>query len=125
LGFIFTALYAQTLTKNFLKVVQSTTFKKFIMVRLISDRCNFALLLSPAFGHVKCKIIIKIGFLKAHRRWAFKKPIFIMRITALLSSKTQFISEPDILGQKQSLLLARIQYSCDRYLHFFLPYVYF
>jgi hypothetical protein len=24
----------------------------------------------------------KIGFLKAHHRWAFKKPIFIMRITA-------------------------------------------
>ncbi len=67
----------------------------------------------------------KIGFLKAHLWWAFKKPIFIMRITALLSSKTQFISQPDILGQKLSLLLARIQYSCDRYLHFFLPYVYF
>ncbi|MCA6530178.1 MAG: hypothetical protein IM593_09445 [Pseudanabaena sp. M125S2SP2A07QC] len=67
----------------------------------------------------------KIGFLKARRRWAFKKPIFIMRITALLSSKTQLISQPDILGQKQSLLLARIQYLCDRYLHFFLPYVYF
>jgi hypothetical protein len=32
------------------------------------------------FGDVNTKI----GFLKAHRRWAFKKPIFIIRIAGFI-----------------------------------------
>ncbi len=31
----------------------------------------------------------KIGFLKAHVRWAFKKPIFIMRIAAYAKNKKE------------------------------------